>query len=85
MNILSLFPAIPLLMMLGLWISKNLRQIHAVMVTGASALLALSVALVVMYLGMRADGRIAAMLFTGGFTWYAPLNIRYDVGVAHGK
>ena len=81
MNILSLFPAIPLLMMLGLWISKNLRQIHAVMVTGASALLALSVALVVMYLGMRADGRIAAMLFTGGFTWYAPLNIRYDVGV----
>ena len=81
MNILSLFPAIPLLMMLGLWISKNLRQIHAVMVTGASALLALSVALVVLYLGMRADGQITAMLFTGGFTWYAPLNIRYDVGV----
>ena len=35
MNILSLFPAIPLLMMLGLWISRNRTQIHTVMVTGA--------------------------------------------------
>ena len=35
MNILSLFPAIPLLMMLGLWISRNIKQIHTVMVTGA--------------------------------------------------
>ena len=44
MNILSLFPAIPLLMMLGLWISRNTKQIHAVMVAGSSALLALGMA-----------------------------------------
>ena len=50
MNILSLFPAIPLLMMLGLWISRNRTQIHTVMVTGASLLLALAVWLVVAYL-----------------------------------
>ena len=47
MNILSLFPLIPLVMMLGLWISKNTRQIHAVMVAGSSALLALAIYLVV--------------------------------------
>ena len=46
MNILSLFPLIPLVMMLGLWISKNTRQIHAVMVAGSSALLALALSLI---------------------------------------
>ena len=81
MNILSLFPAIPLLMMLGLWISRNTKQIHAVMVTGSSLLLALSVYLVIAFLGMRAAGNTAEMLFTDSFMWYAPLNIQYSVGV----
>ena len=81
MNILSLFPAIPLLMMLGLWISRNTRQIHAVMVAGSSALLALSVYLVFAFLGMRAAGNTAEMLFTDSLVWYAPLNIHYSVGV----
>ena len=42
MNMLSLFPAIPLLMMLGLWLSKSTRQIRAVMVAGSSLLLLLA-------------------------------------------
>ena len=81
MNILSLFPAIPLIMMLGLWVSRNTRQIHAVMVTGASALLVLAVWLVLHYLGLRAGGVDAEMLLTDSFMWYAPLNIHYSVGV----
>ena len=81
MNILSLFPAVPLLMMLGLWIARNTKQIHAVMVSGASLLLALSVYLVFAFLGMRAEGNTAEMLFTDSFMWYAPLNIHYSVGV----
>ena len=39
---LSLFPAIPVLMMLGLWLSKSARQVRAVMVAGSSLLLALA-------------------------------------------
>ena len=81
MNILSLFPAIPLLMMLGLWISKNIRQIRTVMVAGSSVLLALAVYLVFAYLGMRADGQTAEMLFTDSRMWYEPLNIHYSIGV----
>ena len=81
MNILSLFPAIPLIMMLGLWVSRNTRQIHAVMVTGASALLVLAVWLVLHYLGLRTGGADAEMLLTDSFMWYAPLNIHYSVGV----
>ena len=42
MNMLSLFPLIPLVMMLGLWLSKTTRQIHAVMATGSAALLVLA-------------------------------------------
>ena len=81
MNILSLFPAIPLLMMLGQWISKNTKQIRTVMVAGSSVLLALAAWLVIAYLGMRADGQTAKMLFTDSFMWYKPLNIHYSVGV----
>ena len=81
MNILSLFPAVPLLMMLGLWLSKSTRQIHAVMVAGSSLLVALAVVLVVQYLGLRGAGETAPMLFTASHVWYAPLNIHYAVGV----
>ena len=81
MNMLSLFPAIPVLMMLGLWLSKSARQIRAVMVAGSSLLLALAVVLVFRYLGLREAGEQAAMLFTESHVWYAPLNIHYAVGV----
>ena len=81
MNILSLFPAIPLLMMLGLWVSRNIRRIHAVMVAGSSLLLGLAIALVFIFLGMRADGQTAEMLLTDSLMWYKPLNIEYAVGV----
>ena len=62
MNILSLFPAVPLVMMLGLWLSKSTRQIHTVMVAGSSLLVALAVVLVVQYLGLRGAGETAQML-----------------------
>lgn len=81
MNFLSLFVLIPVLMMLGLWFSRNIGQIRAVMAIGASALLALSVSLVVVYLGERAGGDTSEMLFTDSRIWYEPLNIHYAVGV----
>lgn len=81
MNILNLFVLIPLLMMFFLWISKNVKHIRAVMVVGSSALLALAVLLVFMYLGERSAGNTAEMLFTDSYTWYAPLNICYAIGV----
>lgn len=81
MNILSLFVLIPMLMLLGLWVSKSLGQIRGVMITGSSALLVLSVTLVFMYLGERAGGNTAEMLFTDSLVWYAPLHINYAVGV----
>ncbi len=78
---LSLFPLLPLVMMLGLWLARSPRQVRAVMATGSSLLLVLAVALVVRYLGMREAGETAAMLLTDSVAWYAPLNIHYAVGV----
>lgn len=81
MNFLSLFVGIPVAMMLGLLVAANLKQIRAVMVTGASLLLGLAIATVVMYLGERGSGNTAEMLFQADVVWFAPLNIHYAVGV----
>ncbi|MDR2679437.1 MAG: NADH-quinone oxidoreductase subunit M [Tannerella sp.] len=81
MNFLSLFVLIPVLMMLGLWVSRNITQIRIVMGAGASALLALAVSLVFLYRGARAGGDASGMLFTDSCVWYEPLNIHYAVGV----
>ena len=81
MNFLSFFVLIPVLMMLGLWIARNINQIRAVMVTGASALLALAITLVCLYLGERNSGNTADILFNYTHVWYAPLNIHYAIGV----
>ncbi len=81
MNFLSLFVLMPLLMMLGLWAARNVNQVRAVMVTGASVLLALSCALVVLYLRERSVDASSEMLFVDSRVWYAPLNIHYSVGV----
>lgn len=81
MNILSLFVVIPLLMLLGLWISRNLNQVRGVMVTGSSCLLLLSVWLTITFIQMRSAGETAPMLFTYSIPWFKPLNIAYSIGV----
>lgn len=81
MNFLSLFVLVPALMMLGLWLSRNIKQIRGVMVAGASILLLMAVYLVFAYLGERSAGNTAEMLFTDSYAWYAPLNIHYAIGV----
>ncbi len=80
MNILSLFVLVPVLMILCLFVSKNMQQIRTVMVTGASVLLVLAGILTVMFVQERAVSD-AQMLFQSSIIWYKPLNIAYAVGV----
>ena len=81
MNFLSLFVLIPVLMLCGLFLAGNMKQIRWVCATGASLLLILSTVLTFMYLGERSAGNTEAMLFTANSVWYEPLNIHYSVGV----
>ncbi|MDR2652450.1 MAG: NADH-quinone oxidoreductase subunit M [Prevotellaceae bacterium] len=80
MNILSLFVAVPVLMLLLLFICRNMRHIRTVMVVGASALMVLAAVLAIMFVHERtlSDNE---MLFTDSIVWYESLNIHYAVGV----
>ncbi|MEG0499909.1 MAG: NADH-quinone oxidoreductase subunit M, partial [Rikenellaceae bacterium] len=81
MNILTLFVLLPIVMLLVLWVCRNIRQIHIVMATGSALLLGLAVTLTISYLNMRSLGDTSEMLFRDSITWYAPLNICYAIGV----
>lgn len=81
MNVLSLFVVIPVLMLLGLWIARNLNQVRGVMVAGASCLLVLSIWLAVYFVQQRAAGNTDTMLLTYSIPWFKPLNIAYSIGV----
>jgi NADH-quinone oxidoreductase subunit M len=80
-NILIYFVVIPVIMLGLLAISQNVKQIRAVAVTGSVALIALSTWLLVDYLGLRAAGATAPMLYVDSWEWFAPLNIHLAVGV----
>ena len=80
-NILIWFVIIPMLMLAGLAVCRDMKQIRAVMVVLSSVLLVLSGYLCVDFLSLRAAGDTSEMLYTGSWMWYEPLNIRLTVGV----
>ena len=80
-NILIYFVVIPLVMMLGLALCRNIKQIRAVAVTGSVALTALSVWLLIDYLALRSAGATEPMLWVDSWSWFSPLNIHLAVGV----
>lgn len=81
MNFLSLFVLIPLLMMGGLALARNMKQIRAIAAVGSSLQLLLAAVVMVLFLQERAAGNTAEMLFIADTVWYAPLNIHYTVGI----
>lgn len=80
-NILIYFVVIPVLMLAGLALCKNIKQIRAVALVGSIALMVLSVYVLVDYLQLRAAGETAQMLYTDSWQWFGPLNIHLAVGV----
>ena len=81
MNFLSIFVLIPVLMMLGLFLSNSRKQLLFFMTVGASLLMIFSAVLTYLYFTERAAGNVATMIFTADTVWYAPFNIHYSVGV----
>ena len=81
MNILTLFVVIPVVMLLCLWLSRNLNQVRAVMVAGSSCLLALSIWLTIYFVQQRNAGNTDVMLLQYSVDWFKPLHIAYAIGV----
>lgn len=81
--ILIWFVIIPLLMLAGLALcnGKSYKQLRTVAVAGSTALIILSVYVLLEYLKLRAANDTSEMLFTGSWMWFAPLNIHLSVGV----
>ncbi len=80
MNILSSFVIVPVIMMLALFLAKSMTQIRTIMVSGASILMMLSIALLYLFIQERAVTP-EGMLFVADTVWYKSLNIHYTVGV----
>ena len=80
-NILIYFVVIPVLTLAGLAICKNIKQVRAVSVVGASVLMVLGVYLLVEFLQLRAADVADEMLFRGDWMWFEPLNIKLALGV----
>ncbi len=82
-NFLIWFVVVPIIMMAGLACcgQNNMKAIRGVMVTCSSVLLAMSIWLVVDFIGQRAAGNDAEMLWMDSWMWYEPLNIHLAVGV----
>ena len=81
MNILTLLIIVPLLTIIGILFTKELKQTRMVSAIGMGIQLIIAAVLVFLYLGEREAGNAAAMLFTYDAVWFPALNIHYAIGV----
>jgi len=78
---LSLLILLPLVMALAILPLKTLRQVRLVSLAGSVIQLILAFFLLFLYWKERTNGNRSTMLFEDNYTWYAPLNINYHIGV----
>ncbi|MER3497434.1 MAG: NADH-quinone oxidoreductase subunit M [Chitinophagaceae bacterium] len=78
---LSLLVILPFATAIALLFTKGLKPARTISLTGAAAQLILGFVLLYFYLQERNAGNTAPMLFEDDYTWYAPLNIHYYIGV----
>src|SRR5438477_8888482 len=78
---LSLLILIPALTAVAVLFCKGLKQVRTVALFGSVVQAVLVAILLFSYWTERSAGNTAQMLFESRFTWFAPLNIEYFVGV----
>ena len=81
MNILTLLIIIPVLTIIGILFTKDVKSTRMVSAIGMGIQLIVAVVLIFSYLGARNAGVTDEMLFTVDYTWFKSLNIHYAIGV----
>jgi NADH-quinone oxidoreductase subunit M len=81
MNILTLLVVIPILTIISILFTKDLKGARVVSAVGMGIQLVVAAVLLFMYLGARQTGNMHEMLFTADYTWFKSLNIHYSIGV----
>jgi len=80
MDILSLFIVVPIVTVLALVFTKNLKQARLVAMVGSIVQLAMAINLVFAYLAEKTHNS-NIMVFTKDVVWFKPFNIHYSIGV----
>jgi len=80
-NILSLFVLVPVLTIMGILFTKDLKGARLVSAVGMGIQLALATFLVLYYLSIRGTGNLHEMVLTSDYSWFPSLNIHYFIGV----
>ncbi len=80
MDILSLFVVVPVLVILALVFSKDLKQARLVAMVGGFIQLGMAINLLFTYFRERAVND-SIMLFTRDLVWFEQFNIHYNIGV----
>ncbi|HLG33339.1 MAG TPA: proton-conducting transporter membrane subunit, partial [Bacteroidia bacterium] len=78
---LSLLILLPLITSIVVLLSRNAQQVKIISLAGASIQLAMTFVLLFAFRNERAAGNMEQMLFQQRYTWFAPLNIEYFIGV----
>lgn len=80
MDILSLFVIVPVLVIILLVFTKDLKQARIISMLGGLVQLGMAVNLLFAYIKERAENE-NIMLFTKDIVWFEHLNIHYNIGV----
>ena len=80
MDILSLFITVPLLTIVGLLFTRQLRQARLVALVGSLVQVGMAIHLVFAYFREKAVND-SIMVFTRDLVWFEPFNIHYAIGV----
>ncbi len=81
MDILTLLVVIPFLTVVALVFSRDFKQARVISAIGMGLEFVQAIYLVFAYLGERANGNTATMVFTKSYVWFEHFNIHYDIGV----
>lgn len=78
---LSLLVILPFITAIGILFSKGLKQVRTVTLIGSTLQFILAFVLLFSYWNLRTSGDNSPMLFESTYTWFAPLNINFHIGV----
>lgn len=81
MNILTLLIIIPVITVIAIMFSKDLKQARVVSAIGMGIQLGVAIFLMFSYLAARKAGDTTEMLFFQDVMWFKSLNIHYTIGV----
>jgi len=81
MNILHLLILIPMLTVVGIAISKNMKAVRQVAALGMFLQLITSIVILFIYIGIRKSGVTDEMVLMSDYTWFTTINIHYTIGI----